>query len=159
MRKRLILREVLNITFNYMFLVSDVKIDTSGTKHVYNVSKDKLTLGYSDDVRKQPTADNTVTINSWNELSDYIFVSLFQEQKNKSKKDLLVHGSLRFRNLYRLNSRLPMMDTSGKVVGLKSINRLNTLESEVVISMWQNVRTVRGVNRLKLANDPACLRT
>ena len=131
----------------YVSLVSDIKLDTSGTTHVYNVSKDKLTLGYSDDVRKQPIADNTCIINSWNELGDYRFVSLFQEQKNKSKKDLLVHGSLRFRNLYRLNSRLPMMNTSGKVVGLKSINRLNTLESEVVISMWQNVRTVRGVNR------------
>ena len=61
---------------------------------------------------------------------------------------ITVHGSLGLRMLYRLNSRMPMFDTTdNKIKGLKSVNRMNVIEDELVVSMWHNVRTVPGVSR------------
>jgi hypothetical protein len=43
---------------------------------------------------------------------------------------------------------MPMYDVSdNKIRGLKSVNRMNVIEDELSVSMWQNVRTVPGVSR------------
>lgn len=142
----------------YISLVSKEKLDFVDSLFTYDVNCDKLSLGYSTDIRNQPSEKNTVMINEWDELKHYKFVDLFKNN-GKSNEEIVVHGSLCFRNLYRLNARLPMLnkvdDNSFKVTGLKSINRMNVLESEMIVSMWNNVRTVRGVERdvIKLSQD------
>lgn len=93
-------------------------------------------------VSKESSAQ--ISSDQWNELEWLKFGTVFGENH--------VHGSLRCRFAYRLNSRLPNI-VGDKIIGLKSVNRFNLIGNELVCSMWQNVRTVTGVSRNSDGSD------
>ena len=134
----------------YTNIVSTSKLD-KGEQHNHVVNTDQLSIGYSTNI-DPVTQDNTIGINDsfpQLELKQIRFKDLFKKKYPDAidVKKVSVHGSLGFRMLYRLNSRMPMYDSNdGKVKGLKSVNRMNVIEDELVVSMWQNIRTVPGVS-------------
>ena len=120
----------------------------------FQVNKDQLNITYDTRVNPTPTERYTATNVNWNEEQWVNFSSIPDGFSNGDEVVLnkKVHGSLSSRLLYRLNSRLPYVKNN-KIVGLKSINRLNLADNDMVISMWHNVRTVTGVSRPKESVD------
>ena len=161
--------EFSNGKFNYYLddcytnIVTTTKLDNAKldnglpvTHHSHFVNSDHISVGFSPNLDKV-SLENTamVDVTDLKELKEIrlkdLFTKKYKVNGNISDQDIAkisVHGSLGFRMLYRLNSRMPVLDTNdNKIKGLKSVNRMNVIEDELVVSMWQNVRTVPAVTR------------
>ena len=117
---------------------------------VLEVNNDQLDITYDTRLDPTPTERYTATNVTWKEEKWNNFADISGGFTNGVHTVLnnKLHGSLTNRFLYRLNSRLPYRDpVTNKIIGLKSLNRLNLLDNDMIISMWHNIRTVTGVSR------------
>jgi hypothetical protein len=115
-----------------------------------NVQQDNFSIGCASEFEKQIENKDLFPVFTTNGTDNCELNWFKYSEKMNTGKFANLHGTLQSRLLYRLNSRLPYIHKNGDkytIKGVKSINRVSMIENDMLVSMWQNIRTVKGVSR------------